>query len=125
MLVATKKKELLKQAETLASALHKAGVSRAELRPVLTALFLTPGDWPERLKRSQTLLEILPQSWVANRSKQTRSQLVAVRSTLRRVLGERSVEEEAAFLLGWVARLVQLKVLEQEERADRRNGVSG
>jgi hypothetical protein len=116
MLVATKKKELLKQAEGLADRLHRAGVSRAELRPILTALFLSPGDWPQRLERSQALLDTLPQSWVANRSGKTRSQLLAVGSTLRSVIVERSVEEESAFLLGWVARLVQLKDLEQRER---------
>lgn len=116
MLAATKKKELLKQAEGLAERLHHAGVSRAELRPILTALFLSPGEWPERLKRSQALLETLPQSWVANRSKQTRSQLLAVGSTLRGVIVERSLEEESAFLLGWIARLVQLKDLEQRAR---------
>ncbi len=116
MLSAPKKKELLKRAEELAQGLHQAGVSRAELRQVLTALFLSPGSWAERLHRSRALVETLPQSWVANRSGKTRSQLLAVSAALRGEIEVNPIEEESAFLLGWLARLVHIKYLEQRDR---------
>lgn len=116
MVEAQRKHELLKRAESLSASLATGGVSRAELRPVLNALFLPAAPWAERLKQAQQLLEALPESWVSTRSGQSRPQLGRVRAAFRPVLKEGLSEEDLKFLLGWTARLVHIKDLEANGR---------
>lgn len=113
MRAGTKRSEQIERAAELAAALHRAGVSRAELRPVLNVLFLTPGAWGDRRDRARRLLEHLPESWVGNRSDDTRHHLASVRQTLRGLLAEPLAEDDCSFLLGWTARLLQVQFLAQ------------
>jgi len=114
MLSAQRKRDLLDRARALADELAQGGVTRSELRPVLNALFLPPLPWPQRFDGASRLLEALPESWVSKRSGKTRPQLARVRGALRPLFRERAPERELAFLLGWTARLLQVKTVEGE-----------
>jgi hypothetical protein len=112
MISAQRKRDLLDRAQKLADELANGSVTRAELRPVLNALFLPPLPWPQRFDAANRLLEALPESWVSKRSGKTRPQLARVRGALRPLFREMPVERELAFLLGWTARLLQVKTVE-------------
>jgi hypothetical protein len=117
MLSAQRRRELLERAQDLSTRLAEGGVSRAELRPLLNALFLPPLPWVTRHQTAQRLLELLPGSWVAKRSGKTHSQLTRVAAVLRPILRESHSEEDLAFLLGWTSRLVSAR--EQDRRQER------
>ena len=61
-LTAAEKARLLAQADRLAAQLTGGQVSRAELRPVLNVLFLTPLPWEERLAQAHNIVHELPSS---------------------------------------------------------------
>jgi hypothetical protein len=108
VLTPERRRQLFTRAETYASRLAGAGVTRAELRPVLNALFLPPQPWPARLEATRRLADALPGSWVGKRSNRTPQQLAAVRDALREILRGDTAEPELRFLLGWLARLLHL-----------------
>lgn len=109
MLLPRRKKELLLQAAAYAARLDSGAVSRAELMPVVNVLF-RPGDaWDKRLARARQLTEILPESWVGDRSNRARPQLRAVREVLREVFRQDLAAEELRFLLGWLVREVHIR----------------
>jgi hypothetical protein len=118
MLKADRKRHLLVRAESLATELARGEVSRAELRPVLNVLFLTPQGWAERLSSARELNNALPTSWVTSRSGRTLPQYGHVGRALRRVFDEGYTEEEMRFLLGWAARLVHLQSLERQANSN-------
>ncbi len=123
MLVPQRKKQLLADAKTLAAKLAGGLVTRSEWRHVVDALYLAPGSPRERLARARELVDTLPRSWVAGRSKKTRDQLSHVQQIFREILGKKLSPEELRFLVGWTTRLLHLRNL--ETRAAARGGSSG
>ena len=110
-LTAAKKARLLAQADRLAAQLTGGQVSRAELRPVLNVLFLTPLPWEERLAQARDIVRELPGSWAAKRSKTAPVQYRTVRQVIEPLLKGSPGEEELRFLLGWTARQVHVRSL--------------
>jgi hypothetical protein len=124
MLTPRRKRELLLQVEAYATRLAAAEVGRSELMASLNVLFL-PGDpWEKRLARARELAQVLPESWVAERSGQTRPQLGNVRAVLREIFAARLEAEELRFLLGWLVRDIAIREKarrEARQEARRRN----
>ncbi len=117
MLSPQRKKQLLADAENLTAKLAGGSVTRSEWRHVVDALYLVPGSPQKRLQRARELVDTLPTSWVASRSKKTRGQLSHVRQTFREILGKKLSSEELRFLVGWTTRLLYLRDLETRAAA--------
>jgi hypothetical protein len=117
MLAAKRQEDLLQRATEIAEGLARGGVTRAEIRPVLNALFLPSGSWAERLKQAKELMERLPESWVGKRSNTARERYARVRSAFRPLLEAPLPPAELRFLLGWITRLVHVADLEAKQRA--------
>ncbi len=125
MLTPQIQRRLFTRAQSLAERLIGGGVSRAELRCVLNPLFLPAEPWARRLDTARRLLEALPLSWVADRTKQTRSQLLRVREVVGELLRGNPDEQELRYLLGWTARLVHTRDLEARQRTESREPRGG
>lgn len=109
----------MQEAEALAQRLHEGdGAGRADLRPVLSMLFVAAGGWADRLRRARQLVTALPGTWVAKRSSSTGRRTQRVRDVLGPYLAGSPDEERARFVLGWCGRT--LGVLEREARASFR-----
>ncbi len=91
----------LNLANTLASRLGQAKVTKNQL-----AIFLSHLRRHKNLEATRKLLENLPNSSFAQRTKSTRSQFEHLASQLGPILKESDSWEEAAWILGWAARLI-------------------
>ncbi len=114
-----RKSDLMRTAAELADELDRGSATRSECRHVIDTLFLSHGDFPQRLAKAREITDALPDSWLKARGQSTVRKLTQVKSTFRRVLRERYDERELRFLLGWTARI--LHTWEKEKKRENRS----
>jgi len=102
------KRELMREAETLANQLYRDSVTRTELEQVSSVLFYSTGSWSDRLERARQLTRALPSSWVREWSKQMPRRLKALETLVLPVLDKHPSEPDLRFVLGWTSRLLHI-----------------
>lgn len=107
--VGERKRELMREAESLASQLHRESVTRTELEQVSSLLFYSTGSWSDRLERARQLTRTLPGSWVQKWSKQMPRRLKALETVVLPVLDKHPSEPDLRFVLGWTSRLLYIR----------------
>jgi len=107
--VGDRQRELMREAETLASRLYRESVTRTELEHVSSLLFYSTGPWRARLERARQLTRTLPSSWVRKWSKQMPRRLKALETLVLPVLDKHPSEPDLRFVLGWTSRLLHIQ----------------
>lgn len=103
------RRRLLEQAHDLAGRLDARETGKDHVRRVLETLAHTSGTWSERLQTAREILDLSTTSWPRHRSGSAPAQLKAVKEEVSPLLDGSLSEGDLHFVLGWAARLLQVR----------------